>query len=178
MTEPSQQKFAQVISRNVPLMSGARLGAVVDRLKGTLVSGGGVVTSAAAASGQLLHKYTDLKLGLKDLLVERMNRLSPAEFEQVLHPIFQEDEMILIVAGGVLGFMAGGLQWWINVEIEKRRLKKLAVAPALAGAMPMPMPTALEKKPSADITGDDSADDATTGIHSTDVDNSPSVEDS
>ncbi|KAJ1396675.1 hypothetical protein B484DRAFT_339996, partial [Ochromonadaceae sp. CCMP2298] len=142
MTEPSQQKFAQVISRNVPLMSGARLGAVMNRLKGALTVGGGVVTSAAAASGQLLHKYTDLKLGLRDLLVERMNRLSPAEFEQVLHPIFQDDEMILIVAGGVLGFMAGGLQWWLNVEIDKQRLKKLANAPDLTGAMPMPNPTA------------------------------------
>jgi uncharacterized membrane protein YheB (UPF0754 family) len=186
MTEPSQQKFGQIISRNVPFMSGARLGAVMSRLKGTLVTGGGVVTSAAAASGQLLHKYTDAKLGLKELLVERMNKLSPAEFEQVLHPIFQADEMILIVAGGVLGFMAGGLQWWINVEIEKRRLRKLAAAPELAGVLPMPivtagsmpMPTAaLEKEPTADITGDsDSADDATTDTDSTDVDDSPSVE--
>jgi hypothetical protein len=32
-----------------------------------------------------------------------MNLLSPAEFQQVLRPIFQEDELTLIVAGGILG---------------------------------------------------------------------------
>ena len=28
-----------------------------------------------------------------------MNKMTPAEFEQVLHPIFQEDELTLILAG-------------------------------------------------------------------------------
>ena len=31
--------------------------------------------------------------------VEKMNKMTPAEFEQVLHPIFQEDELTLILAG-------------------------------------------------------------------------------
>ena len=30
-----------------------------------------------------------------------------AEFEQLLHPAFQEDEWILILVGGVLGAMVG-----------------------------------------------------------------------
>lgn len=33
-----------------------------------------------------------------------------AEFEQVLHPIFQEDELTLILVGGVLGLIVGYLQ--------------------------------------------------------------------
>ena len=53
-----------------------------------------------------------------------MRRLTPAEFEQVLHPIFQEDEIILIVAGGVLGALAGGLQWGVNVYFDKRQERK------------------------------------------------------
>lgn len=36
--------------------------------------------------------------------------LRQAEFEQVLHPIFQEDEFTLIVVGGVLGLAVGWLQ--------------------------------------------------------------------
>ena len=49
-----------------------------------------------------------------------MNLLTPAEFQQVLRPIFQEDEFTLIVAGGILGGLAGLLQWYINVELKKR----------------------------------------------------------
>lgn len=43
---------------------------------------------------------------------------------KVLHPIFQEDELTLIIAGGVLGAIAGLFQWWINVYIERRKNKK------------------------------------------------------
>jgi hypothetical protein len=28
--------------------------------------------------------------------------------------------LTLIIAGGILGAIAGGVQWWINVELEKR----------------------------------------------------------
>lgn len=52
--------------------------------------------------------------------MSRMNLLSPAEFQQVLRPIFQEDEFTLILAGGVLGGLAGLLQWYINIMIAKR----------------------------------------------------------
>ena len=53
-----------------------------------------------------------------------MNLLSPAEFQQVLRPIFQEDEFTLIVAGGILGGLAGLLQWYINIELKKREDSK------------------------------------------------------
>ena len=36
--------------------------------------------------------------------------MSPAKFERVLHPIFEEDEMTLILAGAALGFAAGLIQ--------------------------------------------------------------------
>ena len=34
--------------------------------------------------------------------------------------MFQEDELTLIIAGGVLGAFAGLLQWWVNVFLERR----------------------------------------------------------
>ena len=38
---------------------------------------------------------------------ERIRDLTPQEFQNLLRPAFQEDEWILIVLGGVTGFLAG-----------------------------------------------------------------------
>ena len=40
-------------------------------------------------------------------LVERMQKLSPEEFEGMLRPAFKEDEWSLIIVGAVLGFCWG-----------------------------------------------------------------------
>ena len=47
------------------------------------------------------------KLDIESTLAERLKLLSPIEFEDLLHPVFQEDEIILIGAGGILGALAG-----------------------------------------------------------------------
>ena len=39
-----------------------------------------------------------------------MMAMTSAQFERVLHPIFEEDEMTLILSGGGLGFLAGLVQ--------------------------------------------------------------------
>jgi uncharacterized membrane protein YheB (UPF0754 family) len=39
-----------------------------------------------------------------------MKRLSPGAFEGVLHPAFEEDEVQLIVLGGILGAIVGVIQ--------------------------------------------------------------------
>eukprot|EP00537_Pseudo-nitzschia_pungens_P006136 CAMPEP_0172369124 /NCGR_PEP_ID=MMETSP1060-20121228/31086_1 /TAXON_ID=37318 /ORGANISM="Pseudo-nitzschia pungens, Strain cf. cingulata" /LENGTH=589 /DNA_ID=CAMNT_0013093937 /DNA_START=184 /DNA_END=1953 /DNA_ORIENTATION=+ len=57
-----------------------------------------------------LHKYVDGALGLETTLRTQMEAMSPVKFERVLHPIFEEDELTLIIAGGVLGFIAGLIQ--------------------------------------------------------------------
>jgi uncharacterized membrane protein YheB (UPF0754 family) len=44
---------------------------------------------------------------IERLLRERMEALPPAEFQDLLRPCFKEDEMKLIVMGGVLGLLAG-----------------------------------------------------------------------
>eukprot|EP01035_Chromulina_nebulosa_P002758 gene2758-3758_t len=79
----------------------------------------------SATSGQHpLHVYTNAKIALETTLLQRMNRLSPAEFEQVLHPVFQEDELTLIIAGGVLGMIAGGIQLGVNILIDNNNNRK------------------------------------------------------
>ncbi|MDH3745298.1 MAG: DUF445 family protein [Acidobacteriota bacterium] len=46
-------------------------------------------------------------LHAEKLLRERMEGLPPAEFQDLLRPCFQEDELKLILTGAVLGFLAG-----------------------------------------------------------------------
>jgi len=43
-------------------------------------------------------------------IASRMSQLPPDEFEGVLHPAFQEDELTLIFLGGVLGCIVGIVQ--------------------------------------------------------------------
>jgi len=54
-----------------------------------------------------LHQYMTKMLDIEPTLAHRLKLLSPTEFEDLLHPVFQEDEIILIGAGGVLGAIAG-----------------------------------------------------------------------
>ena len=57
-----------------------------------------------------IYPYMDSTLGLETTLRERMEKMSSRQFERVLHPIFEEDELTLIIAGAVLGFIAGLIQ--------------------------------------------------------------------
>jgi len=52
-----------------------------------------------------LHRYVQDTLDIEDTLASRLKLLSPTDFEDLLHPVFQEDELTLIVVGGVLGAM-------------------------------------------------------------------------
>jgi hypothetical protein len=54
-----------------------------------------------------VHTYVEDKLDIQETLSSRLKLLSPTDFEDLLHPVFQEDEIILIATGGVLGAIAG-----------------------------------------------------------------------
>lgn len=78
-----------------------------------------ILTAAVAAIDEIarnpvkypeVHAYVTERLDIEDTLARRLKKLSPTEFEDLLHPVFQEDEITLIATGGVLGLMAGGLQ--------------------------------------------------------------------
>ena len=57
-----------------------------------------------------LHEYVDNALEIEQTLRARMSAMTSMQFERVLHPIFEEDELTLILAGGGLGFLAGFIQ--------------------------------------------------------------------
>ncbi len=54
--------------------------------------------------------YTARTLDIENLIIEKMNQLSPDQYEGILRPVFKDDEMLMITVGAVLGFAVGELQ--------------------------------------------------------------------
>jgi uncharacterized membrane protein YheB (UPF0754 family) len=57
-----------------------------------------------------LNDFTDKAFDIETTLRVRLQALSPDEFEGILRPAFQEEELKLILVGAVLGGLAGLLQ--------------------------------------------------------------------
>jgi uncharacterized membrane protein YheB (UPF0754 family) len=56
------------------------------------------------------YAYMTEALDMENTIREKMQGLSPAEFEGVLHPAFEEDEITLIMVGAILGLLVGIMQ--------------------------------------------------------------------
>lgn len=54
--------------------------------------------------------YATRELDIENLIVEKMNRLTPEEYEGILRPVFKDDEMLMVMVGAMLGFAVGELQ--------------------------------------------------------------------
>jgi uncharacterized membrane protein YheB (UPF0754 family) len=54
--------------------------------------------------------YAEEALNMEETLRDKMQALTPREFEGFLRPVFQEDEWKLILVGAVLGFFSGVAQ--------------------------------------------------------------------
>lgn len=54
--------------------------------------------------------YTAKTLDVENLIAEKMNKLSPTQYEAILRPVFKDDEMLMITVGAILGFLVGELQ--------------------------------------------------------------------
>jgi len=57
-----------------------------------------------------IEEYMDKAFNLPDTLKVRLAGLQPSVFEGMLHPVFQEDEWMVLLLGGVLGVAVGSLQ--------------------------------------------------------------------
>lgn len=60
-----------------------------------------------------VENYAEGAMNVRNTLMERMQRLTPIEFEGMLRPAFKEDEWSLISVGAVLGFLVGELQTYL-----------------------------------------------------------------
>mmetsp|Transcript_15232 Transcript_15232/g.30763 ORF Transcript_15232/g.30763 Transcript_15232/m.30763 type:complete len:408 (+) Transcript_15232:465-1688(+) len=56
------------------------------------------------------YEYMTEALDMENTIREKMKALTPEEFEGVLHPAFEEDEITLIAVGAILGLIVGVLQ--------------------------------------------------------------------
>lgn len=74
-----------------------------------------------------IHDYVTEKLCIEDTLAHRLKQLDPKSFEDLLHPVFQEDEIILIVVGGILGAFAGVLQTKFTFQGTNARVKSVVL---------------------------------------------------
>jgi uncharacterized membrane protein YheB (UPF0754 family) len=59
------------------------------------------------------YEYSQKALDMENTIKTKMAELPPEDFEGVLHPAFQEDELTLIFVGGVLGAIAGVIELYI-----------------------------------------------------------------
>lgn len=85
-----------------------------------------------------VHEYVDETLDIEETLKTRMMAMTSKQFERVLHPIFEEDELTLILAGGGLGFLAGLIQQGFatgTLILPKLVQLKGLVVPSLAGLL-------------------------------------------
>lgn len=62
---------------------------------------------------EFMHEYTDEALDLENEIATKMAALPSQDFEQVLHPVFEEDEIKLILVGALLGLVVGFFQLFI-----------------------------------------------------------------
>ncbi|WET79067.1 DUF445 family protein [Amycolatopsis sp. QT-25] len=73
-------------------------------------------TAAAKAAARIpetirhAESYAVDALDVRNTIVDRMRRLNPLEFEQLLRPAFRQDEWKLIAVGAVIGGLVGELQ--------------------------------------------------------------------
>merc|ERR1740138_2043687 len=51
-----------------------------------------------------IEKYMDGQFDLYNTMSYRLSHLPPSDFEGMLHPVFQEDEWMVLLLGGVLAF--------------------------------------------------------------------------
>lgn len=65
-----------------------------------------------------VERYIDEAMDLEELLKDKLQGLPPSDFENLLHPVFQEDEWKLILMGGVLGVVVGFGQWHFFRRLE------------------------------------------------------------
>eukprot|EP00929_Paragymnodinium_shiwhaense_P019893 TRINITY_DN13423_c0_g1_i1.p1 TRINITY_DN13423_c0_g1~~TRINITY_DN13423_c0_g1_i1.p1 ORF type:complete len:488 (+),score=55.03 TRINITY_DN13423_c0_g1_i1:51-1514(+) len=101
----NKDRFQALVRKNVPFV-------VPDSV--CVAAAGGLSDIARQPESHPVHQYMRRMLGIEETLTSRLRQLSSPDFEALLHPVFKEDEIILIVVGGVLGFVTGIVQYWFN----------------------------------------------------------------
>ena len=81
-----------------------------DKLKSIEETVGDKSVEVSVSPFEDWHFNQERSRRIESLLRERMENMPPAEFQGLLRPCFQEDELKLILVGAFLGFLAGSAQ--------------------------------------------------------------------
>lgn len=76
-------------------------------LKDTIVA---MIIERLPETMQEAKDYAAKTLDIENLIVDKMSKLTPAQYESILRPVFKDDEMLMVTVGAVLGFFVGELQ--------------------------------------------------------------------
>ncbi|MHA6780507.1 DUF445 family protein [Pseudonocardia saturnea] len=76
------------------------------------------VMAALPETMAYMEDYAEDAMDIRNILVTKMQELSPEEFEEILRPAFAQDEWILITVGAVLGLAVGELQSYLVVHFS------------------------------------------------------------
>ncbi len=76
------------------------------------------VMAALPETMTYMEDYAEDAMDIRNILVTKMQELSPEEFEEILRPAFAQDEWILISVGAVLGLAVGELQSYMVVHFS------------------------------------------------------------
>jgi len=60
-----------------------------------------------------IEEYMDKTFKISETIAPRLCGLPPEEFEGMLHPVFQEDEWMVLSLGGFLGLLVGTMQTYV-----------------------------------------------------------------
>jgi uncharacterized membrane protein YheB (UPF0754 family) len=58
----------------------------------------------------MVGEYATRTLDIENTIIEKMNALDDEQYEAILRPVFKDDELLMIVTGGLLGGIIGELQ--------------------------------------------------------------------
>lgn len=78
----------------------------LDEFKDTILDKSIDATMIPIRDPELNHSRATKIFGL---FKTRLEMLTPHEFQNLLRPAFKEDEMTLVILGGITGFLAGWL---------------------------------------------------------------------
>ena len=116
-----KEKFEALVRRNAENFFDKAIGSVTtakliigaekyDEIKCTIVD---MIFASIPDCVPVTYDYQNEALGIEDTVRERMQKLPGKDFERVLHPVFEQDEIKLIVVGGVLGALTGVAQYFL-----------------------------------------------------------------
>merc|ERR1711862_532796 len=79
---------------------------------------GGMIRDDIRVFVKHVTPYLDETFDVKTTLENSMCQLSCEEFEGMLHPVFEEGELKLVLIGGFLGVAVGLIQAWFQIQFD------------------------------------------------------------